>query len=73
MENMTGANAELVGLPISSGPTNRGKMAASHQISSNGVFTTGDLAESSAAQGKIPFRSPRGGRGTVHRGVERDR
>ncbi len=30
-------------------------MAASHQISSNGVFTTGDITTATAAQGQFRF------------------
>ena len=55
LESMTGANANLVGMTHLFRPDESGKMAASHQISSNGVFTTGDLAESSAAQGRFRF------------------
>ena len=54
-ENMTGANANLVAFTHLFRPDESGKQAASHQISSNGVFTTGDLAESTAAQGKFRF------------------
>ena len=54
-ESMTGANANLVAFTHLFRPDESGKGAASHQISSNGVFTTGDLAESSAAQGKFRF------------------
>lgn len=55
METMTGANGSLVAFTHLFRPEESGKGAASHQISSNGVFTTGDLAESSAAQGKSRF------------------
>lgn len=54
-ENMTGANADLVAYTYLFRPDESGKNAASHQISSNGAFTTGDLAESTAAQGKFRF------------------
>jgi len=54
-ESMTEANGDLVAFTYLFRPDESGKMAASHQISSNGVFTTGDLAESSAAQGKFRF------------------
>jgi creatinine amidohydrolase len=55
METMTGANGSLVAFTHLFRPERSGKGAASHQISSNGVFTTGDLAQSSAAQGKFRF------------------
>jgi creatinine amidohydrolase len=54
-ESMTGANAELVAFTHLFRPEKSGKKAASHEISSNGVFTTGNLAESSVARGKFRF------------------
>jgi hypothetical protein len=38
-------------------PEATGKQAASHQISSNGVFTTGDVHTASAAQGRFRFEN----------------
>ncbi len=54
-EGMTGRNAGLVASTYLFRPVGTGKQAASHEISSNGVFSNGDLADSSAAQGKFRF------------------
>ena len=55
LEDMTGANVSLVAYTYLFRPEETGKLGASHQITSNGVFSNGDLAESSAAQGKFRF------------------
>ena len=55
METMTGGNASLAAGTYLFRPEKTGKMAASHQISSNGVFTTGDITTATAAQGKFRF------------------
>ena len=55
METMTGGNASLVASTYLFRPETTGKMAASHQISSIGVFTTGDITTATAAQGKFRF------------------
>lgn len=55
LEEMTGSNANLVASTYLFRPVETGKEAASHQISSNGVFSNGDLADSSAARGKFRF------------------
>jgi len=55
MAEMSQAGQSLVVGSYLFRPEATGKEAASHEISSNGVFTTGDLAESSAAQGKHRF------------------
>lgn len=57
METMTEANQSFLLGSYLFRPESTGKQAASHEISSNGVFTTGDLAEASAAQGKHRFDS----------------
>ena len=54
-ETMTGADASLVAFTHMFRPVESGKRAASHEISSNGVFTTGDLADASVARGKARF------------------
>jgi creatinine amidohydrolase len=53
METMTGANASVAATLYLFRPEKTGKNAASHQISSNGVFTTGDITTATAAQGKF--------------------
>jgi creatinine amidohydrolase len=55
METMTGNNATLLAFAYLFRPEGTGKKAASHEISSNGVFTTGDLADASSAQGRDRF------------------
>ena len=52
---MTEGNASLVASTYLFRPEMTGKMGASHQITSNGVYSTGDLVDSSAAQGKFRF------------------
>lgn len=55
METMTEANQSFLLGTYLFRPEATGKQAASHEISSNGVFTTGDLATASAEQGKHRF------------------
>ena len=55
METMTGANASVAATLYLFRPEETGKNAASHQISSNGVFTTGDITTATAAEGKFRF------------------
>ncbi|MFC1661231.1 creatininase family protein [Gemmatimonadota bacterium] len=52
---MSGANLDLLLSAYLFRPTETGKQAASHQISSNGVFTTGDVHTATAAQGKFRY------------------
>lgn len=55
MATMTGGNASLVASTYLFRPEKTGKMAASHQISSNGVFSSGDITTSTAERGKFRF------------------
>jgi len=52
---MSGGNLDMLLSAYLFRPEVTGKWAASHQISSNGVFTTGDVTTASAAQGKFRF------------------
>lgn len=52
---MSGGNLDLLLSAYLFRPEATGKQAASHQISSNGVFTTGDVNTASAAQGRFRF------------------
>jgi creatinine amidohydrolase len=54
-ETMSGGNLDMLLSAYLFRPEATGKQAASHQISSNGVFTTGDVNTASAAQGKFRF------------------
>jgi hypothetical protein len=54
-ETMSGGNLDMLLSANLFRPEETGKQAASHQISSNGVFTTGDVHTASAAQGKFRF------------------
>ena len=54
-ETMSGGNLDLLLGAYLFRPEATGKQAASHQISSNGVFTTGDVTTASAAQGRFRF------------------
>jgi creatinine amidohydrolase len=54
-ETMTGGNLDLLLGAYLFRPEPTGKQAASHQISSNGVFTTGDVNTASAAEGRFRF------------------
>ncbi len=54
-EAMSGGNLEMLLSAYMFRPEATGKQAASHQISSNGVFTTGDVHTATAAQGKFRF------------------
>jgi creatinine amidohydrolase len=54
-ETMTGGNLDMLLSAYMFRPEPTGKQAASHQISSNGVFTTGDVNTASAAQGRFRF------------------
>ncbi len=51
-ETMSGGNLDLLLSAYLFRPADTGKHAASHEISSNGVFTTGDVHTAAAAQGK---------------------
>jgi len=55
MATMTGGNASLVASTYLFRPEKTGKMAASHQISSNGVYSSGDITTSTAERGKFRF------------------
>ncbi len=52
---MTGANLDLLLSAYMFRPESTGKQAASHEISTNGVFTTGDLNNATVAQGRDRF------------------
>lgn len=54
-QTMSGGNLDMLLSAYLFRPAATGKQAASHQISSNGVFTTGDVHTASAAQGKFRF------------------
>ena len=54
---MEGANLDMLLSAYLFRPEATGKQAASHQISTNGVFTTGDITTASAAQGRFRFDS----------------
>ena len=54
-ETMSGANLDMLLGAYLFKPEATGKQAASHQISSNGVFTMGDVHTASAAQGRFRF------------------
>ena len=54
-DTMTGGNLDMLLSAYMFRPEATGKQAASHQISSNGVFTTGDVNTASAAQGRFRF------------------
>ncbi len=54
-ESMSGGNLDMLLSAYLFRPEETGKQAASHQISTNGVFTTGDVHTASAAQGKFRF------------------
>ena len=54
-ETMSGGNLDMLLSAYLFRPEATGKQAASHEISSNGVFTTGDVHTASAAQGKFRF------------------
>ena len=54
-ETMSGGNLDLLLSAYLFRPEATGKQAASHQISSNGAFTTGDIHTATAAQGQFRF------------------
>jgi len=54
-ETMSGGDLEMLLSAYLFKPEATGKQAASHEISSNGVFTTGDVHTASAAQGRFRF------------------
>jgi creatinine amidohydrolase len=54
-QGLSGANQALLLSAYLFRPSQTGKEAASHQISSNGVFTTGDVHTATAAQGKFRY------------------
>ena len=56
-ETMEGANLDMLLSAYLFRPEATGKQAASHQISTNGVFTTGDITIASAAQGRFRFEN----------------
>jgi hypothetical protein len=52
---MSGANLNLLMGVYLFQPEATGKQAASHEISSNGAFTTGDIHSATAAQGQFRY------------------
>ena len=54
-ETMSGGNLDLLLNAYLWRPEATGKQAATHQMTSNGVFTTGDVHTASAAQGRFRF------------------
>jgi creatinine amidohydrolase/Fe(II)-dependent formamide hydrolase-like protein len=54
-EAMSGGNLDLLLGAYLFRPEATGKQGASHEISSNGVFTTGDVRTATAAQGRFRF------------------
>jgi creatinine amidohydrolase len=54
-QGLSGANQALLLSAYLFRPSETGKEAASHQISSNGVFTTGDVSSATAEQGEFRY------------------